>query len=215
MRFYYFSLFGTLLALTVSLFAAGAFWAIWRGALKHKISAWAFLLSLPIFLVLPWTEEFWIAYNFGQFCRKDAGVFGRKTIEVEGFYDDTHGWRADKLRESGYKFVEGRDQQTYWRHEFVGDEVRSTRIKGPTARYRYSWPDRNIAVGHKIYRQVEEIVDAKSGETVAKNVQFGRTAPWFFIGLGDPGMTCPDSRQKAGVLLYRQILKPMGSREGK
>jgi hypothetical protein len=213
MRFYYFSLFGTLLALTVSQFAAGAFWAIWRGALKQKLPAWAFLLSLPIFLVLPWIEELWIAFNFAQFCRKDAGLSINKTAEVDGFYDDTtHWWR--QLKEStNYRFVESRDivTGTLWRVEREGNGVKHFRIEKPTARYHFLM-DSGVRPAFKIGRQSSTILDTEAKANLAQYTRYHREAPWFFIGFGRPNIGCDGPgdgiNSNHGFLIYRDVLKP-------
>jgi len=62
----------------------------------------------PLFLLLylaPIAEELWIAWHFGQLCRKDAGIFVNKTVEVEGFFNAT-GSTLDLVRPGNYKFIE-------------------------------------------------------------------------------------------------------------
>jgi hypothetical protein len=101
------------------------------------------------FLVLPLAEELWVAWNFGQLC-KEAGLSVNKTVEVDGFYDDTHSWSERRMNEAGYRFVEGRamseGKDTYWRHERVGNEIRSFRIEKPSARYQFRIPHNHSRV---------------------------------------------------------------------
>ena len=69
----------------------------------------AWLPAIPLLLVLavaPLWEELGIAYNFGKLCKKDAGIFVYKTVEVEGFYDDTGGTMG-LVRDGGYQWAEG------------------------------------------------------------------------------------------------------------
>jgi hypothetical protein len=91
-------------------------------------------------------------------CKKDAGIFVYKTVEVEGFYDDTtHWWR--QLIESNYQFVESRDN-TYgglWRVERDGKGVRHFKIDRPTARYHYTTNIYGTRVAHKITRQESRV----------------------------------------------------------
>lgn len=212
MRFYYISIFSVMFLGVLYLLGTGLLVWIWYRLRKWK---WAWMVMVPLFVLLyigPIAEELWIAWNFGRLCSKDAGIFVYKTVQVEGFYDDTHGWRADKLRASGYQWVEGRGADSYWRHEQVGNEVRSSKIDRPTARYWYRWSDFNTPVGYKIFKQGELIVDQHSGEILGTSVMYGRKSPWFFIALDDPGMSCPrpgeDPMKKSG-LLYKTILLPM------
>ena len=54
--------------------------------LLAKVWKPAWLLAIPLLAVLavaPLWEELGIAYNFGQLCKKDAGIFVHKTVEVE------------------------------------------------------------------------------------------------------------------------------------
>jgi hypothetical protein len=105
MGFYHFSFLGTALVLALGLGSAGAFWLVWRGVLKRNISGKVFVASLPLFLLLPCSEELWIAYNFDRHCRQDAGIFVYKTVEVEGFFS-VSGAQLDLVRPGGYRFIE-------------------------------------------------------------------------------------------------------------
>jgi hypothetical protein len=211
MGFYYFSILSIVpLGIAYGLLAL-VFWGIAR--ITRGMTGRKALLTVlgAVFLILPVAEELWIAWNFGQAC-KGAGTFIHKKVRVDGFYDDTHGWRADKLRASGFLFVEGRDatsgRNSYWRHEMVGDQVLSFKIDRPSARYHYKWPQRNALVAYKTYKQIEEVTDVQTGEVVGRSVQFGRTSPWFFLALDDPGISCSVPGGKPGVLLYRLVLEP-------
>ena len=119
MRFYYISIFSVLLLGLIYLVGTGLL--TWFGLWLRKKWKRAWMVMVPLFLLLyagPVAEEFWIAWNFGQLCKKDAGILIHRTVEVDGFYDDTtHWWR--QLAESDYQFVESRDN-TYgglWRVE--------------------------------------------------------------------------------------------------
>ena len=113
MGFYYISIFSLILLLVIY----GGLLLLWWGIARttRGMPGRKALLTVVgvVFLILPVGEELWIAYNFEQMCRKDAGISIKKTVEADGFYDDTHGWRADKLRESGFKWVEGRDRTVF------------------------------------------------------------------------------------------------------
>jgi len=92
------------------------------------------------------------------------------------------------------------------------DAWRVTKLDRPTARYHYRWPKRNATMGHKTYNQIEEVIDLVTSEILGRTVQYGRTSPWFFAALDDPGMTCPVASEKRGLLLYRLVLEPAASK---
>ena len=109
MRFYYPSIFSLIFIAVLYVVALGAIWFVWTRIYKRKFSGSAAWSIVALVLVAPWLEEFWIAWNFGQLCRKDAGIVINKTVEVEGFYDDTSGWGARQLVASGYKKMESKN----------------------------------------------------------------------------------------------------------
>ena len=91
MRFYYMSIFSLIFLVVLYAVILGIFWFVWSRVLKRKFRGpvvWSVVVAV---LVAPWLEEFWIVYNFGQLCRKDAGIFIRKTVEVDGYFDATAG----------------------------------------------------------------------------------------------------------------------------
>ena len=108
MSFYYVSLFSIVPPAVAWLVLGLLFWAIAKGT--RRIPHRAAVLSVVgvILLLVPLSEEIWIAWNFGQAC-KDAGTFINKTVAVDGFYDDSAGWGPRQLSESKYRFVESRD----------------------------------------------------------------------------------------------------------
>jgi hypothetical protein len=205
MGFYYFSLLGTALALLLGFCAAGAFWLLWRGVLNRNISGKVFAISLPLFLLLPWSEELWIAYNFDRHCRQDAGIFVYKTVEVEGFYDaarETHaGPRSEEgardLDRDGYRFYEmvfsnyrgGPNQIVHF--EKISGVWKASVLDHPTARYHYRWPHVDTPIGHKVDKIERVVVDSQTGELLARETKYRREAPWFYIGLDRPVILCP------------------------
>ena len=107
MRFYYISIFSILLLGLIYLIGTGLL--TWFGLWLRKRWKQAWMLMVPLFLLLyagPVAEEFWIAWNFGQLCKKDAGIFVYKTVEVEGFYDSTMRSAFENTKLGGYHFVE-------------------------------------------------------------------------------------------------------------
>ena len=216
MGFYYLNSFTLLFLLGIYACAIWIFWLVWSKGLKRSFTGLAVWVSITTILVAPWVEEVWIAYQFGQFC-KTAGTFVSKRIGVDGFYDDTHGWRADKLRSSGYAFVEGRDHSSerisYWRHELVGDQVRSFKIAQPTARYHYKWPNRyGSQVARGVVKTETFVIDSLTKQEIARYTSFGRRPPWFWIGLDIPEFACDAPGRwpvtTGNILLYRDALFP-------
>jgi len=109
MRFYYASLFSSLAYTAFVVIAILLLWLVWTKLFKVRLKSPFYWVLVAVTVAGPWGEELWIAYNFGQLCRKDAGVFIYKTVKVDGFYDDTTGWGPRQLAASGFRFVESRD----------------------------------------------------------------------------------------------------------
>jgi hypothetical protein len=168
-----------------------------------------------IFMVLPVSEEFWIAWNFSRAC-KQAGTFIHKQVVVEGFYDDTtHWWR--QLADSKFTFVESRDNPrgSLWRVERDGNELKHFKIERPTARYHYKMPFSHAAVAHKVVRHETVVVDTTSGDLVARYTRFSRRAPWFYSGT--PGEFSCDAdagwpTARGTFEIYEKVLIPRVSK---
>ncbi len=212
MRFYYISIFSVLLLGLIYLVGTGLL--TWFGLWLRKRWKKAWMVMVPLFLLLyagPVAEEFWIAWNFDRFCKKDAGISIYKTVEVDGFYDDTtHWWR--QLAESDYQFVESRDN-TYgglWRVERNGRELRHFKIDQPSAQYRFSKPHSHTIVAHRINMFEYLVENVTSGEVLGREKTYARGAPWFFIGLDRPTIFCNVSGldgEKMHATIYDIVLK--------
>ena len=212
MGFYYISIFNIFpLGIAYGLLAL-VFWGIAR--LTRSMPRRKVLLGVVgvIFLVLPVTEEFWIAWNFNQAC-KEAGTFINKKVTVEGFYDDTsHWWR--QLAESKYQFVESREYGTnrYWRVERDNNNLKHFAIDKPTARYHFKTTDSGTEVAHGIVKSQTIVIDSHNNEEIARYARFGRSPPWFFIGLGTPDYACDAPGRwpltRTSMLVYREVLIP-------
>lgn len=193
MKFYYISVFS--LVFLAVIYVVGTGLLLWFGAWLRKRMQKPWMVIVPLLGLLyigPVAEELWIAWNFDQHCRKDAGIFVYKTVEVEGFYDDTHSWRADKLAATGFKWMEGRgranSREVYWRHEWVGKEIRSFQISRPTARYHYRSPHTDTSMANRVDKIERVVIDSESDDVLARETKYRREAPWFFIGLDRPVM---------------------------
>lgn len=73
-----------------------------------------------IFLLLPVSEELWIAWNFGRAC-KQAGTFIHKQVQADGFYDASGGGALELVQSGGYQFIESRTRRGVTRIT-AGDE---------------------------------------------------------------------------------------------
>lgn len=109
MGFYYISL-SSIVPLAIAYGVLGlVFWGIAR--LTRGMRARAALLGIvgAVFLLLPVSEELWIAWTFGQAC-KEAGTFIVKKVQVDGFYDDTMRSAYENTKRGSYRFVEQRTE---------------------------------------------------------------------------------------------------------
>ena len=109
MRFYYFSIFSFMAYAVVVVIGIALLWLLWTKVLKLKTNSSVYWVLAAAIIGAPWMEELWIAYNFDRLCRKDAGLFVNKTVEVAGFCDDTTGWGPRQLEAFKYEFMESRD----------------------------------------------------------------------------------------------------------
>jgi hypothetical protein len=214
MRFYYFSIFSWAMYAVYAVVAIAIVSLLWTKVLDRKLRNPGYWILLTATLIAPFSEELWIAYNFDRLCQKDAGVFVNKTVDVDGFYDDTtHWWR--QLRESSnFKFVESRDTATgqVWRVERDGDGVRHVKIDKPTARYHYRSINSHTPVGHQISRFENVVLDSSNGEVLGRYTNYYRGPYWFFIQLSAPTIPCKETesavRTYGTVSVYALTFKP-------
>jgi hypothetical protein len=158
MRFYYVSLFSLILLGLIYVF--GTMFLVWLGKTLRKRWDGAWKLMVPLFALLyigPIAEEPWIAWNFGQLCKKDAGIFVYKTVEVDGFYNGT-GATLDLVRPGNYKFIEADDEDGKGakRLEFGDEKWRRAAI----ARYEQQNPGKSAADQKYIRVDMEEKTQA-------------------------------------------------------
>jgi hypothetical protein len=199
MAFYYISVFSIIpLGIAYGLLAL-VYWGlvrVTRGARARR----AILSGIAVaFLILPVSEELWIAWNFAQACQQ-SGTFINKTVQVEGFYDDTRSTHAGKptsqavqsFEKSGYRFLEMRGDGKVVRIEKVNGEWKPTLLDRPTARYQFKYTDpmNGTPWGHKIVRTGSVVIDSQTNDEIARYTSYGRGAPWFFIWLDKPGFVC-------------------------
>ncbi len=216
MKFYYISIISVMLLAAIYLVGTAVlgFCGVWLR--KRWKRAW--IVMVPLFLLLyaaPVAEEFWIAWNFGQLCKKDAGIFVNKTVEVDGFYDATMRSGFENIEKGGYRFMEhpSRDRTRVEHVEKVNGQWVTNELDHPTARYHYTTNIYGSRAAHKITRQESLVTDKASGAVLGRYVEYGRRSPWFFVGLGEVPYSCdgPDGgpNSKYNRLIYREILKPI------
>ncbi|MEX0958667.1 MAG: hypothetical protein WDZ63_05215 [Burkholderiales bacterium] len=228
MRFYYWTGLNWIILFPLYVIGLALIALLWWWLAKRMKRPWA--VTVPLLFVLaigPWVEELWIAWNFGRLCKKDAGVFINKTVEVEGFYDTTrpttpvprNEQAAQDLDRGGYKFyemvypnTEGGPSKVV-RLEKVNGVWTPTVLDSATARYHYTTNIYGERAAHKITRQESRVTDKQANEVIGRYIAYGRRPPWFFIGLGEVPYSCdgPDGgpNSKYNRLIYRDVLKPI------
>lgn len=82
---------------------------------------------------------------------------------------------------------------------------RVTRLDRPTARYHYRTPRIHSPISHKVTVIEKVVTDTQSNEPIARQLIYGRKAPWYFVGLDTPVKLCGDDLKE---LLYDEVLKP-------
>lgn len=230
LRFYYWTGLNWIILFPTYLIGAGLLALLWWRLAKRMKRAW--IVMVPLFGLLaigPWMEEFWIAWNFGRLCKKDAGIFIHKVVEVEGFYDATAGLyaatnpvpdaAADYYEKGGFQFYElsmanprgGPSRVVHYAK--VNGVWTATVQDHPKARYHYTTNIYGSRAAHKITRQESLVTDKSTEEVIGRYVEYGRRPPWFFIGLGESPYSCdgPDGgpNSKYNRLIYRKVLKPI------
>jgi len=227
MGFYYPSIFSLMLLGVFYAVVLIGLWLWWTKGLKRKFTGPAAWSVVALVVVAPWLEELWIAYNFGQLCRKDAGIFVNKVVEVEGYYDATAGLRqiykplpavtAENFDKRGFKYYEmslantkgGPSKVAHF--EKINGEWTGAVLEKPTARYHYRWPHSHTPVAYKIKSHEWVIEDVEQKTIIAREKAYAREAYWFYIGLDRPTMFCPvfgNYGEKLTGELYRLALKP-------
>lgn len=207
MGFYYVSIFSLMLLGVFYAVALIGLWLWWTKRRQRPFKGPAVWSAIALVLVAPWLEELWIAWNFGQLCRKDAGIVVNKTVEVEGYYDASAGLlqinkpvlpvTAENFDKRGYKFYEMSLANTKGgpskvaRFEKIGGEWTGAVLDKPTARYHYRWPHMDTPMSHKVDKIERVVVDSQTEEVLARETKYRREAPWFYIGLDRPVMLCP------------------------
>ena len=221
MGFYYFSILSLApLAIAYGLLLL-VFWGI--AHLTRRMPGRKALLAAigAVFLILPVSEELWIAWNFGQAC-KEAGTFIQQKVQVEGFYDGTRTTHAntptpqaiESFEKSGYRFFEMRGQEKFVRIEKIDGQWKPIVLDRPTARYhfRFSDPTDGTPWAHKIVRSGSVVMDSESNKEIARYTSFGRRPAWFFIGLGTSAFACYAPGRwpltRGSRLIYPEVLIP-------
>ena len=181
MEFYYWSIL-SLVPLGIAYVFVVVFFSIVVAASKSlKRGRAAFLVVVgAIFLVLPISEELWIAWNFGQAC-KSAGTFITKTVQVDGFYDDRMHSAYELTRSGIYKFVEQKaeDGKGYERVEKADDKLRFEALDWYVKNNQKLLP-KDQSISYPVSNN-EKIVVFPSGVEAWRVTRLGRPAAryWF------------------------------------
>lgn len=174
---------------------------LWR-RLTPSPKRWGLLLLAPPLLVLPYADEFWIAWHFERACR-EAGVTVNRKVEVEGYANATSGapHYPNDPRESrrlyndekslaewdktGYRFKEQLLSDGWALHlERRADGVYALYIEYPQARYHYRYADPRhwVPAGYQMNRREMQVVDSETGEVLGRELSYERY-PGFVEGL--------------------------------
>lgn len=185
-----------------SVFYFVAFLALykWGRSLLSPRLLWPALIPASIVVLLvPWLDEFWIAWHFSEAC-KDAGIHVYRRVEADGFVDDTSRTTRAQTRLGNWNFdaklLEGWDSAGYrFRDrmlvdggvvhlERTADGVVASIVDQPIARYLYRFSDPREAapVGYRMWKYEYEIVDRKTYEVLGRDTSYHR-APGFVEGL--------------------------------
>jgi hypothetical protein len=183
MGFYYYSIFSVIpLAIAYGLLAL-VYWGVVR-ATRGARARTAILSAVGvILLILPISEELWIAWNFGQAC-KEAGTFIYKKVSVDGFYNDT-GASLELVRTGGYRFIEGRGDKGVARVTLGNAEL----MREALLRFQQETPGKNPSlqdvVRVKLDDKTEALVYPKRGESWRITLLDRPTARYHFKKVHD------------------------------
>ena len=183
-------------------------------------------LALPVIalvmLAIPLGDDAYIQWRFNRLCR-DAGIHIKRTVEVDGFYDDitialskpgpvTSPQAVEALERSGFRFIEGRSgrrQGEITHIENTSGTWTVTLLDRPTARYhfRFTRHHEQIGIGMTAYEEV--VLDTHTGETVGRFTIYTRYPGWLdglWLRFFDrTGTQCPPPG-KRGDMLTRVVV---------
>lgn len=207
----------------VMLLLYGIVWWL-SGAMKARTAIR--VVAALIFLLLPVSEELWIAWNFSRAC-ESAGTYVERKVVVQGFYDTTrhthagprNAGAARDLDRGGYHFYEMvlKDNTAGPKRivhlEKSNQEWKATVLDHPTARYQYRTRS-HIPIGWKVVAHESVVVDMQGEQVIGRERIVGRYAPWFYVGLDAPQVQCFGKRETQG-LIYQSVLLPSRGQEAK
>ena len=193
------------------IYFVGTSFLVRLGRRFRKQFTYAWPMMVPLFLLLyaaPVAEEAWIAWHFGQLCKKDAGIFVKKTVKVDGFYDASAVLpiryknfayeSVDYYKMGGYRYFEfglaqpaGRPKKIV-HIENVDGVWTPTVLDQPVSRYYYRQPHRGTVMSHKVSKVERVVTDSKTDESLARETRYRRHAPWFYVGSDRPVVQCPE-----------------------
>lgn len=224
-----FSIIGLVLVLVFYLFTAGVLVLI---GLRIKDKQWGKIIIGPLALIalaLPWVDEVLVAWNFKEIC-KDAGAQISRTVEVEGYLNDTSRTLSSDFAKpefitdpgailnfdrSGYRYVESlfKDGKV-WHLERVEGGIQASILSEPRARYFFRTPMSDVDAGPAASCSEDVIVDSETNQTIAKYRYCKRYASFperLWLGLlhRGPIAYCPSGTKELKGMLYRHVLIPV------
>lgn len=196
---------------------------LWR-RLSPSPKRWGLLLLAPPLLVLPYADEFWVAWHFERACR-EAGVTVYRKVEAEGYLNaTTTGWSKPALitipemindyERAQFRFQERLTSRGKISHaERLDGQWQVVILDKPQARYHYRYADPRqwVPAGYQMNRREMQVIDSETGEVLGREVWFERY-PGFVEGLwlrflGSGQTICYGESEKRQTL-YESVLIP-------
>jgi hypothetical protein len=201
------TIFGLVIGTIYSWIVIGLLIVFWYPLRRWRFTWVPFVAVGLVAIVAPWAEEYWIASRFEELC-KGAGVHVYRTVEVEGFYDDT-GVVGENDLSAGWTYLEYRDPvyKDVRRIQKNDGRTQTLHVALPTARYHYRHayqptPYRyEESVAWKVERTEWQVVDSQSSEVLGRETKYSRypavvDAIWMAPLFGSGRTTCKGSAPK-------------------
>ena len=163
---------------------------------------WVIIIIVTPLIAAPIAEELWIKSQFETLC-KDAGIHVKRKVEVEGYYDASKNDSStsnksfddpkaiERLRKTGFRFIERRTRQNKIRHlEVKGEMFVQTILDKPQARYHLRHTHDHFMIGHQLEKFERDIFDSLKNEVISRDTSYARYTSWIeglwvrYIGSG-------------------------------
>lgn len=193
--------------------------------LKPGPFKWAALGLLGVVLAaIPVGDDAYIQWHFNRLCR-DAGMHYEKRIVVDGYYDSVMTGQGtagpitslpaiESYDREGFRFFERRagyvpgkygEQPIQYAHvEKVEGKWKVSMLDRPTARYHFKFSSQHEAVGFRVRKYEEVILDTKTDVLVARQTIYTRYPGWldslWLRFFDERGKQCPPAGKQGHLL---------------